>query len=89
MGDSPSKPRPVLGGIQPKFPSYAEGRKFIWDEFRSLVDFAEAQGVHPFDFVVSEALGRIDAEHVKNAWTKALERRSLDPRELSPWFELS
>lgn len=67
------------GFIQPKFPSYAERRKFIWDEFRTLVDFAESEGGHPSDIVVSEALDRVDAEHVRIAWTKALERRSIDP----------
>jgi hypothetical protein len=67
------------GFIQPKFQSYAERRKFIWEEFRSLVDFAESGGEHPSDVVVSEALDRIDAEHVRIAWTKALERRSTDP----------
>jgi hypothetical protein len=67
------------GGIQPKFPKYVERRQFIWDEFRALVDFAESEGGHPSDFAVSEALDRIDAEHVRIAWTKALERRSIDP----------
>lgn len=67
------------GFIQPKFPSYAERRKFIWDDFRALPDFAESGGEHPSDIVVSEALDRIDAEHVRIAWTKALERRSTDP----------
>lgn len=67
------------GFIQPKFPSYAERRKFIWDDFRSLVDFAESGVEHPSDIVVSKALDRIDAEHVRIAWTKALERRSTDP----------
>ena len=67
------------GFIQPKFPSYAERRKFIWEEFRTLIEFAESEGGHPSDIVVSEALDRIDAEHVRIAWTKALERRSIDP----------
>jgi hypothetical protein len=67
------------GFIQPKFPSYAERRKFIWDEFRALADFAESGAEHPSDIIVSEALDRTDAEHVRIAWTKALERRSTDP----------
>lgn len=67
------------GFIQPKLPSYAERRKFIWDDFRELVDFAESGAKHPSDIVVSEAMDRIDAEHVRIAWTKALERRSTDP----------
>lgn len=65
--------------IQPKFPSYAERRRFIWDEFRVLSDIVESGGEHPSDIVVTKALDRIDAEHVRIAWTKALERRSTDP----------
>lgn len=67
------------GFIQPKFPSYAERRTFIWDEFRKLVEFAESKDVHPSDAVVSEAMNRFDAEHVRIAWIKALERRASDP----------
>lgn len=79
MGASLQELGSVWGFIQPKFPSYAERRKFIWDDFRALVDFAESAGEPPSDIVVSEALDRIDAEHVRIAWAKALERRSTDP----------
>lgn len=67
------------GFIQPKFPSYAERRKFIWDELSKLVELAESNDSHPSDAIVSEALNRFDAEHVRNAWNKALERRATDP----------
>lgn len=67
------------GFIQPKFPSYAERRTFIWDEFRKLIEFAESTDSHPSDAIVSEAMNRFDAEHVRVAWTKALERRASDP----------
>ena len=73
------------GFIKPKFGSYAERRTFIWDEFRTLVEYAESGDVHPSDAVVSEAMNRFDAEHVRAAWTKAIERRATDPEELSPW----
>jgi hypothetical protein len=67
------------GFIQPKFPSYAERRKFIWDKFRALSDIVESGGDHPSDIVVTNALDRTDAEHVRIAWTKALERHLTDP----------
>lgn len=67
------------GFIQPKFPSYAQRRTFIWDEFRKLIEFAESNDSDPSDAIVSEALKRFDAEHVRNAWSKALERRATDP----------
>jgi len=67
------------GFIKPKFGSYAERRTFIWDEFRTLVEYAESGDVHPSDAVVSEAMNRFDAEHVRAAWTKAIERRATDP----------
>jgi len=66
------------GFIQPRFPTYAERRNFIWDEFRKLVEFAESTNTHPSDAIVSEAMDRFDAEHVRIAWAKALERRASD-----------
>jgi hypothetical protein len=79
VGASSQEFGPFCWFIQLKFPNYTERRKFIWEEFSSLVDFAESGGEHPSDLVVSEALDLIDAEHVRIAWTKALKRRSTDP----------
>lgn len=65
--------------IKPKFPTYAERRKFLWDEFRPLLDRLEQVGAAPADLVVGAAIEHFDAEHLQAAWTKALERRQADP----------
>lgn len=67
------------GFIKSRFGSYAERRTFIWDEFRALVEYAESGDLHPSDAIVSEAMSQFDAEHVRVAWTKAIERRASDP----------
>jgi hypothetical protein len=65
--------------IKPKFEKYAERRKYIWDEFRPLLEAIERGTLSPSDNVVSQALEKFDASHVQAAWSKALERRSSDP----------
>ncbi|RQZ94339.1 abortive phage resistance protein [Burkholderia cenocepacia] len=65
--------------IKVKFPSYQQRRQFIWDEFHPLLEFLEGGGRAPADHIVSAAIDKYDAEHVKAAWSKALERREADP----------
>jgi hypothetical protein len=65
--------------IKQKFPSYAERRRFIWDEFRPLFDRIEGTATTPADKTVSVALEKFDAETVHQIWLKALERRETDP----------
>lgn len=65
--------------IKYKFPTYAERRTYIWDEFRPLLDRIEQRGQGPADSAVTSAIEKFDAEHLQNAWRKALERRQADP----------
>lgn len=65
--------------IKFKFPSYQLRRDYLWNEFRPLLDYLEAGGNAPADHIVSAAIDKYDAEHIKAAWTKALERRETDP----------
>lgn len=65
--------------IKFKYPSYAERRNYLWDEFRPLLEYLESGGRGPADHIVSAAIDKYDAEHIKAAWTKALERREMDP----------
>lgn len=60
-------------------PTYAERREYLWSQFRPLLDFLESGGNAPADHVVSAAIDKYDAEHIKLAWAKALERRETDP----------
>ncbi|RQU90194.1 abortive infection family protein [Burkholderia cenocepacia] len=65
--------------IKHKFPTYKERRTYIWDEFRPLLDCLEAGGNAPADQIVTAAIDKFDAQHIKSVWTKALERREVDP----------
>jgi hypothetical protein len=65
--------------IQPKFPSYAERREFIRDSFEPLVAMLESTERAPSDETITKAITTLDAAHVREAWQKALERRSEDP----------
>jgi hypothetical protein len=65
--------------IKYKFPTYAERRAYIWQEFGLLLDAVERGATAPSDSVVTSAVKKVDAAHVQAAWSKALERRSSDP----------
>lgn len=62
-----------------KFPTYAERRNFIWDEFRPLLDAMEQGNSAPADLMVSDAIKRFDSAYVQAIWSKALDRRVSDP----------
>ncbi|MEO3691001.1 abortive infection family protein [Roseateles paludis] len=65
--------------IKNKYPTYAERRRYLWDEFAPMLDLLEKGGVAPSDAVVSESLEKFDSAHVQAAWSKALDRRASDP----------
>lgn len=67
--------------IQPKFPSYKERRKYIYEEFTPLLDKLESLSTAtvPHDDDVNEILESFDTEHVYEAWRKARKRRLSDP----------
>ncbi|MGO4332488.1 abortive infection family protein [Cupriavidus sp. M-11] len=65
--------------IKHKFPSYAERRTYLWNEFRPLIEMIEQSSSGPADHVVTAAIERFDADHLQAAWRKALERRQTDP----------
>ncbi len=65
--------------IQPKLGKYRERRSFLWDAMRPLIDAAEAGFASPAQEVASEALAKLDAEHVRRHWKKTLDRVQDDP----------
>ena len=65
--------------IKPKFGTYAERRRFIWDSFAPLLDYLEMQARTPSDASITDTLTRFDPESVHGAWQKALDRRVSDP----------
>ena len=65
--------------IKHEFGTYAERRKYLWDEFRPMLELLERGGTAPSDQVVSVAIEKFDSANVQAAWSKALERRASDP----------
>lgn len=65
--------------IKHKYPTYAERRLFIWDEFRPLLDYIEGKTKAPADEMITDALKSFNEDGVHSVWTKALERRLTDP----------
>jgi len=91
MGDARSKelvpsfvrtcrdPSQFWAYIQPLLPTYRERRKHIWDAFAPLLDRLEEKEERPGDVVTAEVLSTLDADHVIEAWQKALDRRTAGP----------
>lgn len=65
--------------IKYKFATYKERRQYIWEQFRPLFDFLEAQDRSPGVQPISETLQAFDPDNVHAAWQKALDRRTVDP----------
>lgn len=65
--------------IKSEFPTYAERRKFVWSELAPLLELLELSSKMPSDQNISEVLKRFDAESVHIIWSKALDRRQVDP----------
>jgi hypothetical protein len=66
--------------IKYKFPSYAERRQYIWDEFRPLFERIDGTKATPADSAVSITLEKFDVSTVHVLWLKAMERRESDPQ---------
>lgn len=65
--------------IKSKFPTYAERRQYLWDEFRPLFERLDGSRATPADGSVSLALEKFDTETVHRIWLKAMERREAEP----------
>ncbi|MGP8154031.1 MAG: abortive infection family protein [Smithella sp.] len=65
--------------IKNKYPTYAERRAYIWQEFAPILDFMEGKNKAPLDKATSQVLKKFDSDGVNGAWQRALERRTTDP----------
>ncbi|ALX47563.1 abortive infection family protein [Lentibacillus amyloliquefaciens] len=65
--------------IKNKFPSYAERREFIWNDFNKLLEHLENQEDSPLIGSIDENLRIFNSEHVLNYWNTAIERKENDP----------
>lgn len=67
------------GWIKYEKATYAERRTVIWNAFRPLVGYLEAQDRAPSVAPITETLEAFDSDNVHAAWQKALDRRVADP----------
>jgi hypothetical protein len=67
------------GFIKSKFGRYQERRAYLWDQFRPALQAAEKGLGSPAQAVAAEALQKLDAAHVHEYWSKAIDRLQKDP----------
>ena len=72
------------GFIKYEKPSYAERRALIWDAFRPLIEYLEAQDRAPGVAPITATLKAFDPEPVHAAWQKALDDVRATQRARSP-----
>ena len=65
--------------IKFKIGTYAERRKFIWDEFSLLLDYIEIGDSIPHAAAIDEKLKILNSGYIQSTWTRALERKNDDP----------
>ena len=59
--------------------TYAGRRRYLAEQFDTVLTFLEQQAATPGDEPINQMLNKVDAPHVAAAWQKALERRASDP----------
>lgn len=67
------------GHIKTMFPSYAERRQYLREEFNPLLTKLENWHTAPSDGETTFALEKFDSAHVTAAWHKALDRKIDEP----------
>ncbi|MEX1029977.1 MAG: abortive infection family protein [Paenibacillaceae bacterium] len=68
------------GYIKQQSPSYQGRRDFLREGFHDVLTYLENEPDTPSDDLITNSLvGKVNAIYIKDAWTKALERRELDP----------
>jgi hypothetical protein len=65
--------------IKPRFAHWEERRQFLRGEFEPALSLLESDMACPTEENVSQAIAKLDSEHVADAWRKALDRRNDDP----------
>lgn len=67
------------GWVKYEKSSYAERRTLIWNAFRPIIEYLEAQDCSPSVAPITAAIEAFDPDNVHAAWQKALDRRLTDP----------
>ncbi len=63
--------------IKYKLPSYAERRKYIWDEFTPLLTYVESKKQGVAERTISHKIDKVNQEFINAEWLKALERNTI------------
>jgi hypothetical protein len=63
--------------IKAEFSTYEGRRQYLRAEFEPLLSMLESQATFP-EQNISGAIAVLDSEHIADAWSKALDRRSTD-----------
>lgn len=59
--------------------SWAIRRGVVHDAIDPILDALYGAAASPADDLVSDAVGRLNADSVRDAWSRALDRRAIDP----------
>ena len=65
--------------IKHEYSSYAERRKYIYDELNPILEYLEFNQNQSAENSIDEILSQFDSEGIHSAWQKALDRKSQDP----------
>lgn len=64
--------------IKPKFPTYAQRRDYLREEFDPVLTMLEAESRTPSDAMITATVKLVSSDYIQEAWHKALERRTSD-----------
>jgi hypothetical protein len=65
--------------IKAKFSTYADRRKYLWEEFGKVLYFLESHTVTPAEASISAKLKNLNQAYIYYEWDKALQRKAADP----------
>lgn len=61
------------------FPTYAERRKYIWEEFSNALSYVESLELGIVEKSITEKIDKFNQGYINAEWLKALERKADDP----------
>lgn len=64
--------------IKIKFSTYAERKKYIWDEFAKSLDYVESN-YRIIEENISKTIEKFNQDYINSEWGKALKRKNDDP----------
>lgn len=65
--------------IKYEYSTYAERRKYIWDEFSKVLNYLEFKERSVIDNIATKTIKEFDQNYIQREWNKALQRKQEDP----------